>query len=298
MNKSLEVLKQIYKPYRYTIKGNVVILNTSMGDFVVKEKSDVDIKTLYQYLSSRSFNNYPLLVDDNRNNVNVYEYLDSVEMPSEQKAIDLIDLISNLHNKTSFYKSVTEDTFKEIYENIKSNIDYLKNYYDNLYENIKKEIYMSPSSYYLIRNISKIFASLEFCQSELDKWLLEVKNQTKKRVCLIHNHVNLEHYIKKDKEYLISWEKSRIDSPILDLVEFYESDYFNITFDVLLERYFEKVGISDDEKKLFFILISLPKKIEFKLTEFESCKVIRNAMDYLFITEKLVRPYYTIEQEN
>lgn len=298
MNRSLEVLKNIYKPYRYTIKGNVVILNTSMGDFVVKEKNDKDIKKLYSYLSSRSFTNYPELIDDSRRDANVYEYLDSVDMPNEQKALDLINLIGNLHNKTSFYKSVTEDTFKEIYENIKSNIDYLKLYYDNLYEDIKKEEYPSPSRYYLIRNISKIFASLEFCQSELDKWFSLVKNQTKKRVCLIHNNVSLEHFIKKDKEYLISWEHSRIDSPIIDLIEFYKSEYFNVSFDVLLSKYFDIVHLTDDEKKLFFILISLPKKIEFQESEFKSCESVRNIMDYLFITEELVRPYYAIEQEN
>jgi hypothetical protein len=203
-----------------------------------------------------------------------------------------------LHNKTSFYKAVNEDTFKEIYENIKSNIDYLRFYYDNLYEDIKKDIYMSPSRYYLIRNISKVFASLDFCQSELDIWFSMVKNQTKKRVCLIHNHLSLDHYIKKDKEYLISWDNARIDSPIVDLIGFYKKEYFNVSFDALISRYFNEVHLSDDEKKLFFILISLPEKIEFKESEFDSCKQIRNFMDYLFITDNLVRPYYAIEQEN
>ena len=37
MNRSLEVLKAIYKPYRYTIKGKVTILETSSGDFIIKQ---------------------------------------------------------------------------------------------------------------------------------------------------------------------------------------------------------------------------------------------------------------------
>ena len=298
MNKSLEVLKNIYKPYRYTIRGKVIILNTTSGDFVVKEKkNDKDMRELYNYLVSRSFNNFPSLMDDTRSNVNVYEYLDSVSMPVEQKALDLIDLISNLHNKTTFYKTVTEDTFKEIYDNIKANIDYLKLYYDELYEKIKKDIYMSPSNYLFIRNAYKIFASLDFCLHELDEWFSIVKTQTKKRVCLIHNHLCLEHFLKNDKDYLISWEESRVDSPVMDLYHLYKCEYFNVSFDVILSRYFEKVKLSEDEKKLFFILISIPKKIEFLENEFESTSVVREALDYLFVTESLVRPYYTIEEK-
>ena len=84
----------------------------------------------------------------------------------------------------------------------------------------------------------------------------------------------------------------------MDLVTFYRNNYFDLQFDVVVKRYFDKVGLSEDEKKLFFVLISMPKKIEISKTEFETCKNVREALDYLFITEELVRPYYTVEQKN
>ena len=49
MNNSLEILKNIYKPYRYTLKGNVTVLETMNGDFIVKKKTN-DIKAIYNYL--------------------------------------------------------------------------------------------------------------------------------------------------------------------------------------------------------------------------------------------------------
>ncbi len=298
MNKSIEVLKQIYKPYRYTILGHALILNTTSGDFVVKEKSDKSLKDLYAYLNSRNFHNFPNLIDESRNDVNVFEYVESVGMPKEQKALDLIDVLSNLHNKTTFYKTVTKDDFKEIYDKIKGNILYLQTYYNSLYDNIKKEVFMSPSDYSFIRSSYKIFAALDFSLSELDAWYNLVNEETKKRVSLIHNKVCLDHFIKSSDDYLISWEDYRIDSPVMDLVTFYRNNYFDIQFDVVIKRYFEKVGLSEDEKKLFFILISIPKKIEISPSEFQTCKNVREALDYLFITEELVRPYYTIEQKN
>lgn len=298
MNKSLEILKKIYKPYRLTILGKATILNTTSGDFVVKEKKDKDIKELFLYLKSRNFNNIPNLIEDTRSDVNVYEYMESVSMPEEQKALDLIEIVSNLHNKTTFYKTVTEDDFKKIYDNIKSNILYLQSDYNRLYEEIKKENYMSPSHYSLIRNSYKIFAALDFASQELDNWFGLVKEQTKKRVSLIHNKLSLDHFVKSEKEYLISWEDYRIDSPIMDLVKFYQNEYFNIHFSVVFSKYLEKVSLSEDEKKLFFILVSIPKKIEFSNNEFKDCETVRKALDYLFITEDLMRPYYSVQEKD
>lgn len=298
MNKSLEVLKKIYKPYRYTILGKAVVLNTTSGDFVVKERCEKDIKELYAYLKSRNFTSFPKLIDDSRNDVNVYEYVEGVSMPKEQKALDLIDVVANLHNKTTFYKTVTVDDFKAIYDNIKSNIVYLQTEYNRLYEEIKKETYMSPSHYSFIRSIYKVFAALDFANHELDAWYSLVKDQTKKRVSLIHNKLNLDHFIKSDDDYLISWDNYRTDTPVMDLVTFYQAEYFTIHFDVVFSRYLEKVNLSEDEKKLFFLLISIPPKIEFSEQEFKDCKMVREALDYVFITEELVRPYYAVQEKN
>lgn len=298
MNKSIEVLKKIYKPYRYTILGKVTILNTTSGDFVVKEKCEKDIKELFSYLKSRNFHNFPKLIDESRSDVNVYEYIESVAMPEEQKALDMIEIISNLHNKTTYYKTVTEDDFKEIYDNIKSNILYLKNEYTQFYDEIKREKFMSPSHYSLIRNIYKIFSALDFVEAQLEEWFLLAKDQTKKRVSYVHNHLSLDHYIKNDEDYLISWEKFRVDSPIIDLVKFYQNDYLKIHFSVIISKYFEKVNLSDDEKKLFFLLISLPPKIEFTKNEFKDCQTVRKVLDYVFLTEELVRPYYSVQEKD
>ena len=226
MNNSLEILKNIYKPYRYTLKGNVTVLETMNGDFIVKKKTN-DIKAIYNYLKSRNFDYFPKLIDDSRSDVNVFEYIKDVDMPKEQKALDLINVVSLLHNKTTYYKVVSDDVFKSIYDSIKSNIDFLKNYYENMFNTIENIEYMSPSEYLLIRNSSKIFSFLSFCEKELDEWFDLTKEDNKQRVSLIHNNLSLDHFIKNDKDYLISWDKSKIDSPVLDLINFYKNNYFD-----------------------------------------------------------------------
>ena len=297
MNNSIEVLKSIYKTYRYTLKGNVTLLQTMSGDFVVKKKIN-DIKTIYNYLKSRNFDYFPKLIDDSRSDVNVFEYVQDVDMPKEQKALDLINVVSLLHNKTTYYKVVSDDVFKSIYDSIKSNIDYLQYFYDNLFNSIKNIEYMSPSQYFLIRNSSKIFSCLDFCSKELNEWFELTKNENKQRVSLVHNNLSLDHFIKNDKDYLISWDKSKIDSPVLDLINFYKNNYFDLDFETLFDSYQNKFKLNESEKKLLFIVISLPKKIDIKDNEFATCKEVRNILDYIFKTEELIRPYYSIKQEN
>ena len=60
-------------------------------------------------------------------------------------------------------------------------------------------------------------------------------------------------------------------------------------------QYYE--NLSDDEKKLLFILLSLPDEIIFDKNEFKSCINIRNNLDYIYKTEELIRPYYLENQK-
>ena len=135
---------------------------------VVKEK-EKDLRSLYQYLESRGFSSYPALLDDSREGVNVFEYVPDTKMPIEQKAMDFMKVVALLHQKTTYYREVSEDNFKQIYDNILGQIDYLRYFYTDLYERYFKSVYPSPSEYLLLRNLSKIFSSLDFSAHELER---------------------------------------------------------------------------------------------------------------------------------
>ena len=293
MNKSIEILKSIYKPYRYTIKGKSTILETTCGDFIIKPKNK-DINELYTYLTNRGFINYPKIIDSSRDEVNVFEYVEDIKLPKEQKCDDLIEIIASLHNKTSYFKEVSEDRFKSIYEDVLSNINYLSNYYNTLYEIGFNEVYASPSNYIFMRNYYKLNSALEYAKSELENWYSLVTSETKIRVCLIHNNLELNHLL-NDK--LISWDYYMIDTPVIDIVKLYKKEWKNINFSEILERYMYKFPLLEYEKKLLFILISMPPEIKKSDNEFEKCKVVSEVMDYVFKTEELIRPYNAEHEE-
>lgn len=293
MNKSIEISKSIYKPYRYTIKGKSTILETTCGDFIIKPKNK-DINELYTYLTNRGFINYPKIIDSSRDEVNVFEYVEDVKLPKEQKCDDLIEIIASLHNKTSYFKEVSEDRFKSIYEDVLSNINYLSNYYNTLYEIGFNEVYASPSNYIFMRNYYKLNSALEYAKNELENWYSLVTSETKIRVCLIHNNLELNHLL---NDILISWDNYMIDTPVIDIVKLYKKEWKNINFSEILERYMYKFPLLEYEKKLLFILISMPPEIKKSDNEFEKCKVVSEVMDYVFKTEELIRPYNAEHEE-
>lgn len=289
MNNSIDEIKQEYKPYRVTKKKNVTILDSTKGSFVIKRKNDEKVKDAYNYLISRNFDYFPKLASEMRSDVNVFEYVEDISMPKEQKASDMIDIVALLHNKTTYYKEITEDKYKEIYEGLDNNINYTKNYYDNLYYRLIEITIPSPSQYLLLRNMYKLFAALDFAHQELEDWYELVKSEKKQRVAFIHNNLETDHFIRNSKGYLVSWEKSKVDSPILDLINFYQREYMNLDFETLFTKYMRSYPLNKEEQKLLFIVLSIPPMIKLDGKEYVVVSNIRKKLDYIFKTENLVQ---------
>ena len=276
---------------RLTIKNKTKILDTNRGTLVFKNKdNNINLTNTFNYLESRAFNNYAKRVFEN-NNYDIYEYINGYNEPDEQKILDLINLLTILHYKTTFYKEVDIDYFKEIYENTINKIEYIYNYYTDIISLIETSIYMSPVEYLIARNISKIYESLNYSKENINKWYELVKDKRRIRVVNIHNNLSLEHYIKSDKPYLISWEKSKIDNPIYDLYNLYLNHYLDFDFNELFINYESKYPLLNEERILLFSLLTIPWKFEFNDTEYNLCKNARKLFDYLYKTEKLVTEY-------
>ena len=293
MKDSIEVLTKIYKPYKVSIKGNVKILECTSGKYVVKEKCNKCIRELYNYFNSRSFNYYPKLISDNRDSINVYEYIEDVSIDDEQKLYDLINVISLLHNKTSYYKEVTNDKVKSIYEELLGRVVYMEEYFNKLIYEIEDNIFVSPSSNLILNNSSKIFESMTFLKKEIEEWYKISIDSNKMRVCLVHNNLSLEHYIKNDNDYLISWDNYIIDSPVMDIVKLYKSVYLDMDFSESLRIYLEKFPLNESEKKLLFIMLVMPDEINLSNDELKNVYNVRKYLDYIYKTENLIKSYYS-----
>lgn len=277
-------------PKKIIKKNNTYILETIDNKKYVLKENKNDLEQKLNYLKSRNFLYFPNF--SKLDNYNVFEYIENSNISDEEKLYDIIDLISLLHTKTTRYRNIDLDDYKITYENLLDKIDYLTKYYNELNNLIDNEIYMSPSNYLLARNISKIYKSLYFARNELDNWYDLVKDNPKQRVSFIHNNLDLDHLVRNNSPYLISWDNSIVDSPINDLYNLYIKYYKETNFDILLGEYQKRFPLREDEKKLLLIKISIPFKIEFKNDEYNNTLLVRDLLVYVSRTEKLIKSFY------
>lgn len=280
---------------KITLKNNVRIVNTNKGNYVIK-KNESNLDNTYNYLLSRSFDYFPKILS-RTDDYNIYEYINDVDEPLEQRILDIITLLTMLHSKTTFYKEIDIDNYKYLYETIDQKLEYLFNYYTDIITLIEKNIYMSPSGYLIARNINKIYESIDYCKRELESWYKLIKDKRKVRVVNIHNNLSLEHYLKEDKPYFISWNKTKIDMPIYDLLILYKKYYFDFDFYELFNYYESRYPLTLEERKLLFILITIPEKIELEESEYNNSIKCRKFFDYIYKTEELITMYKRINSE-
>ncbi len=295
MENNLKSIINKYKAKKITLKNSAKIIENENTRLVIK-KDNPNILDTYNYLLSRSFDYFPKIIYKD-NDYNVYEYVEDVNEPSEQRILDIITLTSILHSKTTFYKEVDIDNYKYLYETINKKLEYLFNYYNDIITLIEKNIYMSPSNYIIARNINKIFETINYCKYEVDSWYELIKDKRKIRVVNIHNNLSLDHYIKNDKPYLISWNKNKIDMPIYDLLTLYKKYYLDFDFYELFNYYESRYPLTNEERKMLFILMSIPEKLVLDSSEYKNSIKCRKFFDYIYKTKDLINEYKSIKDK-
>lgn len=281
--------KSNLKPIKYSKKKSIYIISTKDGKYVIKKRKN---NPIMNYLKTRNFDYYPKIINEDET-YQLTEFIEEIEVPDEQKIFDLIDLVSLLHYKTTHFKEIDSNYYKGLYEDILNNIEYLESYYNDLITIIDQKEFMAPYEYTLARNIGKIYQSLEFAKGEIEVWYDSVKDEKKYRVVVLHNNLDLTHFLRNQSSYLISWDKSKIDSPIFDLYKLYKKCGNEFDFGSILSRYEEKYPLLESEKRFLFILMTLPDDIKFEGTNYNITKKISERIDLIYKTESIISPYYS-----
>ncbi len=278
----------------YEEKNNIKIIDTDKGKYIIKKSNNYD-KDLYKYLTSKNFNY--ILEREAFDNYEVYPYINEIEIPNQEKGIELVYVLSLLHNKTTYFKEVKIDKVKEIYEKYQQQILYLDHYYHDMQDVIEQKIYMSPGEYLLIRNISLIYSALAYSKIKLEEWYEYKIKQKKERIVLLHNKPCIEHFIIGNQKSLISWNNCKRDIPIYDFLYFYKHDYMDLEMSTLFEIYKSRFCYTKDEKLLFLALISIPDKITFTSSNYKNCINVNKVVKYVEKTRNFVLKENEEQQE-
>lgn len=277
MNKQLVLDKYNIKPIKYKKKNKVDIITTKKNTYVLKKTNNYNI---YEYLKVRNFNNlcFPLSTKDEE--YEITEYLKDNNVPIEQRIEDLVYITSILHSKTSFNKKLEKSKIDEIYHNLNQKIKEIYDYYLLKQDNIELEIYMSPSNYLLIRNISNIYKCLNLSKEYLEKWYSITQKKENYQYVMNHGNLDNSHLIENNNIFLINWDKARINSPIFDLYDLYIKNYKYISIKEILNIYEENYQLTIDEKYLLYINVLLIPKIKEAQEEIEKVEKVLEIVEY------------------
>lgn len=264
---------------RYEEKNKIKIIDTDKGKYILKEKKD---DYLYKYLSNKQFNYY--LEHEILDNYNIFPYVQEEKISKQEKGIDLVYILSILHNKTLYYQEIVLDNIKKQYEELNERIDDINKYYFQKQDIIEQKVYMAPEEYLLIRNVSLVYSALTFAKNKLKEWYDYKIIQKKERVVLLHNKPCIEHLLIDDKKQLISWEDYRRDIPIYDFLYLYKTNYQDLEMSSLFNIYQSKFPYTKDEYLLFLVLISLPEKVEFTNHHYHDTEKVYDMVRYLDLT--------------
>lgn len=263
---------------KITIVGKATIVDTPLGKFVIKRNIN---KNIYDYLLSRGFNNIPRIIDYD-NDYLLEEYIESTQYNSNEKAQDFIRVLSSLHLKTCYFENINNSELKKMYEELSLRINNLFEYYNNLINTIETKVYFSPSEYLISRNISVIFSALNYSRNKLEEYKEIIKNNNKKRIVTLYNNCSLDNFIRNiNGSFLLSFNRSYKDSPVYDLIDFYNNYCLDLDFINLLKIYETKFPLLEEETTLFLLLISIPDKIAINDTV-DGIRLIKKQIDKIY----------------
>ena len=252
---------------------------SNYDNVICRKKINYNINNVYNYLKSRNFKN---ILDYQLNNGYVVRnYIEEINITKEDKLNELIYIISMLHTKTTHYKTVSINDIKIFYEKMTDEIIDIKKYYNNICEKYDHFIFLRPSIYYLINNISIILISLDNSKYFLDKWYEIIKDKKRKRVVLNHNNLKITNLLVSNFSYLINFDKCIIDYPIYDLVSIFKNNYEYLDMIDIFNIYNSKYNLYEEEKYLLFSILLKIDKIEFNKSDIVNTRKVVKLISYL-----------------
>ena len=278
MKKIKSILKKLNLSFlSFQHIGKSFIIGTDQGKIVIKRNTYMDKEKLFDYLESRGFSFYlrPIYSDLN---YDVYPYIKENKISKMEKYCDIARILSFLHLKTTYYRTIHISKLKEKYKDLESKISSLEQYFYQLQDQIEEKEIMSPSEYLLIRNITLFYQDLRVCRKYLEKWYEVLLKREKERVVTLHNNLKDTHLLVGKNTYLIDWEKTFCASPIYDLYNLFLHCYKDCDFDSLFSLYIDKYPLMEDEFLFFSLLLLLPDKISIEKDEVLQCQVLQEKL--------------------
>ncbi|HHU80937.1 MAG: hypothetical protein ACOX40_03555 [Bacilli bacterium] len=204
----------------------------------------------YQFLASLGISNilFPIL---NKNNQyvtqNKYEnfylsnFVNDYTLVAEVKAVNMVNELQKLHEKTSFSRQLSPRTARPKFEELTAQLDYKFKLIEEFVRSVESKplgVYSMPilSNYHHILDAKTELARLQ------KRLISRIKEKESVDYTFVHNNPKLDHLLNvRGARYLTSIENGKVGISSLDLAKFYlENEDLNIDMNSIIQKYFGK----------------------------------------------------------
>ena len=272
---------------RYTYIKDIKIIDYDKRKVLIKKKKKYDIDKIYKYLDDHNINNYlkPYKITDKEL---YFDYMDKKDLASDEVAKRLVYNLADIQNKTTIYKEIDKDKLKEEYDTFNNKINYLEEYYFNMQDIIENKVYMSPSEYLFIRNVSIIYSALNYSKHLLDSWYKIMLEKHQERYVYAHGKCELNHFITSSDDYFISLEKAHLQRPPYDFIYFFKKNYEDSDMLSNFRFYQNRYHYKEEEYLYLLINLSIPDKVDIYKSSLSKCIELTKFFDRLKITSDFI----------
>lgn len=276
-----EVLKECFLIIKSIKKINdYYIVDDGTNKFLIKVKN-TDTIYLYNYFSSIGFDYYLPLIDVYNDVYEIYPFYEDVS-DNDLKAKEEIKALAFLHSKSYYEEKINDQNIKELYEEIKTEINDVFQFYLSLQDKIDEMDYLLPQYFCLVTNTSSIYDLLKKGLYYLEKWYENNNGVIRKSYLILNNSIN--NFTNGKKKYFIDFKNCRKDLVILDFLDYYKNNVFVINMNMIFKEYNNIFKLGENEKYLLFALICIPKKIVFTNDSYGDTIMVNNILNYTFET--------------
>lgn len=268
-------------------KNNIKIVTINNKKYL-KLKHNSTKEKIYEYLSSKNINYFSQPIEET-DEYELYPFNENKTLDTQEKSIELINIMSELHNKTTNYHEITETQIKNIYTTHKDNLSKLRTYYFELQDYFETKEFPSPEEQLLLNNVSNIYKAINYSEFKINSWYEKIKPKKQIRYVQLHNSISLDNLLFYNKYYLINWNNSKQDLPIYEFINFYKKEYNNLNMKKLFLIYQRKYKYSEEEQLLFESLLSIPPKITFKNSHLINTIETRKNINYIELTSEFLK---------
>lgn len=266
------------KPYYVEDHGKIKKVYANSGTYALKQidpHKGIDFIRQVQFLYQKGYNRIVPIFPTGDGRYAVYErnrlyylmpwLLNDEKENRDERPVQMFRELARMHTLSSRELEISQEAREEHYENTIKQWEKDEEFLEGFIEACEEEWYMAPFQLTFCLYYNNIRQAMGFAKEKLESWREKTKDQKKARMVQLHGYLSTEHFLYDEKGYgyFTNFERSRVGSPIQDLLP-----YLSRHLKTRLKRaddavewvstYLTYFPLKEDERLLFLSYLAYP----------------------------------------